>query len=158
MGFLTIFNLIDGFFTKVFKYLVEHPVTLAIIVAFALGFFVARHFTETKSHKQLVALQAEIVKQKAKIDEVERQSIVDATLNKEREDKLREEIANVVDDYELKLTSQPEKVKIVKVLVPGQTKPTDVYVEGNEVACRRLPSAYADEVNKLVLAGERSVK
>lgn len=147
----------------VFAWLWKHPIVLVGIVALVLGLFGGCQYKTAWAEKQVADIKAEVAKnQKKALEEAEKiaeESKVKADkLEKENND-LKLALQETTGSYEAALeeAKKTQKIKIIKVNVPGRAQPVDVSFEGDKQVCRAYPSTYKDTVNKLVKQTEEAL-
>lgn len=145
-------------------WLVKHPKVLCIFLGLALGFaggwFATLKVADAKVSKMERRLQDINDQAKIEADRIKKDSTTEADKLETKIAELQEQLAGTVADYEdkLKVALKSEKVKIVKVQVPGQTTTVDVAFENGKNVCRTLPSAFKDQMDELVRKAEEELK
>lgn len=158
------------FFKGVFKrileffgWLMEHPIVLAAVLGLGLGAFGGCTYKANWAERQVQDMKDEIAKNEKKAkDEADRirkdSEATVARLAKENGE-LQANLDALTDQYvtDLEKARSEQKVKIVKVSVPGKAAPVDVMFEGDKQVCRSYPSVYKDTVNNMVKKAEESL-
>lgn len=140
---------------KVWDFLMDHPVLLAIVLCLPIGFVGGCTYKD----KELKALEVQIAedmrKQEEAAAELKKQGEAKAAELLAENEALKADLAGLGADYENRLAQyiKNNPAKVIRIKVPVPTDPArteDVVFEDGKLTCRRMPSTFKDTVNDMV--------
>ena len=164
--FTAITLLFKGILTRVlafFGWLMEHPIVLVGVLGIGIGFFggctYKTDWAETQVQKMKDKIAENEKRAKDEADKIRTDSAAAAERLAKENGELQANLDALVDQYvaDLDKAKAEQKIKVVKVPVPGKAAPVDVMFEGDKQVCRSYTSTYTETVNNMVRKAEESL-
>jgi len=146
-----------------FGWLMDHPIVLVGVLALGIGFFGGCTYKTDWAETQVQNMKDKIAanEQKAKDEaaKIRSDSAAAAERLAKENGELQANLDALVDQYvaDLDKARAEQKIKVVKVPVPGKAAPVEVMFEGDKQVCRSYTSTYKDTVNNMVKKAEESL-
>ncbi len=152
-----------GFLKKIIAFLVAHPKILMCVVCLSIGlaggWLVAQKSADRKVSDMKQTLEKAKQTAEKAAEDIKETSKAEADKNEKQITELQLLLADMSKRYEEALKTNKQKIKYVKVAVPGKPETTvDVGFEGDKQVCRSYPSTYVDQLNDMVKKTEESLK